>query len=128
MAALTPDTFHLVDAGFLARMKSSAVVINMARGPIVDEAALIGALSSGGLRDAGLDVFEDEPQTSGIEKLPNVTLAPHSLAWTSEMSLGNGNSCVDALLAVASGQEPRFVVNRDVLHMPAFADRLVTWR
>ena len=128
MAALTHDTFHAVDAAFLAAMKPSAVVINMARGPIVDEQALIGALTSGGIRAAGLDVFESEPQTSGIERLPNVTLAPHSIAWTSEMSLGNGNSCIDALLAVAAGQAPRFVVNRDVLTQPAFEQRLKEWR
>ncbi len=127
MAALTPDTLHAVDAGFLAAMKSSAVLINMARGPIVDESALIDALSSGSIRAAGLDVFENEPQTSGIEKLPNVTVAPHSLAWTSEMSLGNGNSCVDALLAVAAGEAPRFVVNRDVLESPGFRARLEEW-
>lgn len=82
---------------------------------------------AGGIRAAGLDVFEDEPQTSGIEHLPNVTLAPHSIAWTSEMSLGNGNSCIDALLAVANGEPPRFVVNRDVLGEPAFTTRLKEW-
>ena len=127
MAALTPDTRHAVDQDFLAAMKPSAVLINMARGPIVDEAALIDALSTGSIRAAGLDVFESEPQTSGIEKLPNVTLAPHSLAWTSEMSRGNGNSCVDALLAVAAGRPPRFVVNRDVLESPEFRARLKEW-
>lgn len=124
MAALTADTFHAVDAAFLARMRPSSVLINMARGPIVDEAALIAALRSGGIRAAGLDVFVEEPPTSGIETLPNVTLAPHSLAWTSEMSSGNGNSCVDAILAVAAGREPRFVVNRDVLAEAAFRERL----
>ncbi|MFT3833339.1 MAG: NAD(P)-dependent oxidoreductase [Micropruina sp.] len=127
MAALTPQTRHAVDAHFLDLMKPSSVLINMARGPIVDEAALIDALGSGSIRAAGLDVFEDEPQSSGIEKLPNVTLAPHSLSWTSEMSLGNGNSCVDALLAVAAGQAPRFVVNRDVLDSPEFRARLEEW-
>jgi len=127
MAALTPDTHHAIDAGFLAAMKPTAVLLNMARGPIVDERALIAALRSGGIRAAGLDVFEDEPPTSGIETLPNVTLAPHSIAWTSEMSLGNGNSCVDALLAVARGEAPRFVVNRDVLSTPAFVKRLKEW-
>lgn len=127
MAALTPDTFHAVDADFLGAMKPSAVLLNVARGQIVDEPALIAALESGGIRAAGLDVFEDEPQTSGIEKLPNVTLAPHSIAWTSEMSLGNGNSCIDSLLAVAGGRAPTFVVNRDVLDAPAFVNRLKEW-
>lgn len=127
MAALTPETRHAVDAAFLARMKPSAVLVNVARGPIVDEAALIAALRAGTIRHAALDVFEDEPQTSGIEALDNVTLAPHSIAWTSEMSLGNGNSCVDALLAVASGREPRFVVNRAVLASDRFRTRLEEW-
>lgn len=128
MAALTPQTHHAVDAAFLEGLGPDGVLVNMARGPIVDEEALIEALRSGRLRAAGLDVFESEPVTSGIERLPNVTLAPHCLAWTSEMSRGNGNSCVDALLAVASGQAPRFVVNRDVLETPAFLDRLALRR
>ena len=128
MAALTPDTYHLVDAGFLALMKPSAIVVNMARGPIIDERALIEALRTGGIRAAGLDVFEEEPVTSGIETLDNVTLAPHCLAWTSEMSRGNGNSCIDAILAVASGRPPTYVVNRDVLGRAGFIARLESAR
>ncbi len=115
MAALTPETHHLVDAAFLAKMPTHAVLINVARGPIVDEEALIAALEAGSIRAAGLDVFENEPQTSGVERLDNVTLAPHSLAWTSEMSLGNGGSCVQAVLDVLSGRAPRFLLNPDVL-------------
>ncbi|GAA1390295.1 2-hydroxyacid dehydrogenase [Luteococcus peritonei] len=128
MAALTPDTHHFVDADFLSRMRPTSVVLNVARGPIVDEQALIAALTDGTIRAAGLDVFEEEPQTSGIEQLDNVTLAPHSLAWTSEMSLGNGNSCIDAILAVSTGQEPSFVVNREVLTEAAFTRRLAARR
>lgn len=115
MAALTPETHHLIDAEVLAMMRPEAVLVNVARGPIVDEPALVSALAEGRLRAAGLDVFETEPPSSGIEKLDNVTLAPHCLAWTSEMSLGNGNSCVDAVLAVAGGRTPSFVVNPAVL-------------
>ena len=64
------------------------------------------------------------PPTSGIELLPNVTLAPHALAWTSEMSRGNGGSCVQAILDVAEGRVPAHVVNRDVLERPGFQARL----
>lgn len=124
MAALTPDSYHLIDAAVLAAMRPDAVLINVARGPIVDEGALVAALTSGRLRAAGLDVFETEPPTSGIERLPNVTLAPHSLAWTSEMSLGNGGSCVKAVLAAARGDVPAYVVNREVLQSSAFSARL----
>ena len=124
MAVLTPETYHLVNADFLATMKPDAVLVNVARGPIVDEAALVDALERNVIRHAALDVFEDEPQTSGIERLDNVTLTPHSIAWTSEMSLGNGSSCVQAVLDAASGRAPRFVVNRDVLARPAWSARL----
>lgn len=128
MAALTPETFHLVAERFLARMRPDAVLVNVARGPLVDEDALVAALRDGRIAGAGLDVFASEPPTSGIERLPNVTLAPHSLAWTSEMSLGNGSSCVDAVLAVARGEAPRFVVNRAVLERPSFLARLENGR
>ena len=124
MAALTPATRHLVDDAFLATMRSTAVLINVARGPIVDEIALVDALRAGRIRAAGLDVFATEPPTSGIELLPNVTLAPHALAWTSEMSRGNGGSCVQAILDVAEGRVPAHVVNRDVLERPGFQARL----
>lgn len=124
MCALTPETFHLVDAAFLALMKPDSALVNVARGPIVDEHALIAALESGTIRAAGLDVFEEEPQTSGIERLTNVTLAPHSLAWTAEMSRGNGESCVQAVLDMASGRIPQFVVNRAVFEEPMFTTRL----
>ena len=124
MAVLTDQTRHIVNAGILARMKPTAVVINMARGPIINERHLIAALVSGRIAGAGLDVFEEEPVTNELLGLENVTLSPHCLSWTDEMSLGNGGSCVRAIVDVANGRTPKFIINRDVLDSAAFRDRL----
>lgn len=121
MAALTPETRHLVDASFLALMKPTASLVNVARGPIVDEAALVTALQERRIRAAGLDVFEQEPldPASPLRGLDNVLLAPHSIGWTDEMSRGNGASAVRAIVDALSGRIPRFVVNRAVLDRPS---------
>ena len=75
---LTDDTHHLIAGPALARMKSSAILINTARGPIVDEAALVQALRDGTIAAAGLDVFEDEPVVlPGLLELDNLVLLPH---------------------------------------------------
>ncbi|WP_104175270.1 D-isomer specific 2-hydroxyacid dehydrogenase family protein [Arthrobacter sp. Y81] len=124
MAVLTEQTHHIVNAAILDRMKSTAVVINMARGPIINEPDLISALASGSIAAAGLDVFETEPVTNELVGMDNVTLSPHCLSWTDEMSLGNGSSCVRAIVAVANGRTPDFVINREVLETAAFNDRL----
>ncbi len=124
MAVLTTDTRHIVNEAILDRMKPSAFVINMARGPIINERDLIAALVSGSIAGAGLDVFEEEPVTNELIGLDNVTLSPHCLSWTDEMSLGNGGSCVRAIVDVANGRTPKFVINREVLESAAFKDRL----
>jgi phosphoglycerate dehydrogenase-like enzyme len=124
MAVLTDATRHIVNAGILERMKPTAVVINMARGPIIKEPDLIAALISGSIAGAGLDVFEEEPVANELIGLPNVTLSPHCLSWTDEMSLGNGGSCVRAIIDVANGRAPQFVINREVLESAAFTNRL----
>ena len=118
--ALTPETRHLIDASRLARMKRSAYLINVARGPIVDQAALTAALQDGTIAGAGLDVFEQEPVDphDPILTLDNVIVAPHALCWTDECFLGNGRSACESILDVAAGRVPRSVVNREALEHP----------
>lgn len=117
MATLTPDTHRLVDAAMMASMPEGAVLVNVARGPIVDEAALVEGLRRGRPAVAALDVFEVEPLPgdSPLLGLDNVLLSPHSLAWTDEMSRGNGGSAVRAILDLLAGRTPQYVVNRGVL-------------
>jgi D-3-phosphoglycerate dehydrogenase len=114
---LTPETRHLVNAERLALMKSTAYLINTARGPIVDQKALTKVLQEGRIAGAGLDVLEQEPPDPNdpILKLDNVILAPHALCWTDQCFAGNGAADVRAVLEVQRGREPRGVVNRPVL-------------
>lgn len=126
MATLNQETHHLVSASFIGEMKPSAYLINVSRGPIVDEEALVSALENKNIAGAALDVFEQEPLSplSPLVGLDNVTLSPHSIAWTSEMSLGNGTSAITAILDSLVGQAPHFVVNPEVLTRDAYRDKL----
>jgi D-3-phosphoglycerate dehydrogenase / 2-oxoglutarate reductase len=85
---LTDETAHLLDAGALARLKPGAIVLNLARGGVVDEAALAEALQEGRLWGAGVDVYEREPPTeSPLLSAPNVVLTPHIAASTAEAQI-----------------------------------------
>jgi phosphoglycerate dehydrogenase-like enzyme len=77
---LNPTSYHLVNARALARMKPEAILINTARGPVLDEAALVAALQAGTIAGAALDVFEAEPlpADSPLRGMDNVMLAPHN--------------------------------------------------
>jgi len=124
--ALTPETHHLIDAARLARMKPNAYLINVARGPIVDQQALARVLQERRIAGAGLDVFEQEPvdPDDPILKLDNVIVAPHAICWTDECFLGNGRSACESILDVAAGRTPRYVVNREVLEQPEVQAKL----
>ena len=101
------DTHHLIDAVALARMKSSAFLVNTARGPIVDEAALVEALRSGLIAGAALDVFENEPQVhSGLLDLDNAVLVPHLGSATVETRGAMAELAARNVVEVLAGRAP----------------------
>jgi D-3-phosphoglycerate dehydrogenase len=117
-APLLPETHHLISRRELAMMKRGVILVNTARGPIVDEAALIEALASGQVAAAGLDVFEHEPLAadSQLRKFPAVVLSDHA-AWYSEDSLVELKRTVaEAAVSVGSGGLPVAIANPEVLH------------
>jgi len=104
---LTPETRHLIDAAALRAMKNTAYLINAARGPIVDEAALVQALAGRWIAGAGLDVFEEEPKVHpGLLSLDNVVLAPHIGSASEGTRLKMATLAVNNCLAVLEGQPP----------------------
>jgi lactate dehydrogenase-like 2-hydroxyacid dehydrogenase len=100
------DSHHLIDAAALQAMQDTALLVNTARGPVVDEAALVDALRSGEIAGAGLDVFEHEPDVHpGLLDCDRVVLAPHLASATVETRTAMGRMCVDALLAFFNGND-----------------------
>ena len=98
---LTPETRHLVNAAVLDAMKPTSVLVNTARGAVVDESALVTALEQGSIAGAALDVFEHEPAVSGeLLAMENVVLTPHVASATRETRLAMGMLVVSALRAV----------------------------
>lgn len=109
---LTAATRHLINAEKLALMRPSAVLINVARGEIVDEAALAAALTAGRLRAAGIDVFSQEPpDVSGpLLQLPNVVATPHVAGTTYGTSRRRGEVCVENITRIAESLAPLYEV------------------
>lgn len=103
--ALKPETRHLVGAREFARMKKTAYFINTARGPVVDEEALIDALQAGRIAGAGMDVYEHEPDIDErLRVLPNVVMTPHTGSAVRELREAMANVAVDNILAVLAGK------------------------
>ena len=109
---LTAETRHLIDAEKLALMKPSAVLINVARGGIVDEAALAAALTSGRVRAAGIDVFAQEPPGTDhpLLQLPQVVATPHVAGTTFGTSRRRGVVCVENIVRIADGLPPLYEI------------------
>jgi D-3-phosphoglycerate dehydrogenase len=101
---LTQDNANLLDAGTLATMRRGAIVVNTARGGLIDEAALADALRSGALRAAGLDSFQVEPFGAGhpFTGIPNLVLSPHIGGVTSDAYVGMGVAAAQNVLAALS--------------------------
>src|SRR5688572_25861021 len=129
-ALLTPATTGLIGEAQLRAMKPTAFLINLARGPIVDHAALVRALREKWIAGAGIDVFQQEPPPPDdpLFSLDNVIVTPHALAWTDGIMRGNGDEACKHILSVMRGALPGDVVNREVLQDPKFLAKLERYR
>lgn len=112
---LTPETTGLIDAHRLALMRPSALLINVARGAIVDEAALVENLAGNAVAGAALDVYETQPLPldSPLRNMANVMLTPHVAGLTGDSMRAMSRIAVDEALRVLAGKEPENLVNRD---------------
>jgi phosphoglycerate dehydrogenase-like enzyme len=110
---LTPDTYHIIGEAELNIMKETSILINTARGPLVDEQALVEALQSQRIAGAGLDVFENEPlpQDSALINLPNVVITPHISAGTVDALITKMDACFANMLRIVHGDIPIHVIS-----------------
>ncbi len=117
---LNEETRHLIGAREFAQMKPTAYFINVSRGPVVDESALIAALQGKRIAGAALDVFEQEPvdPANPLLAMDEVIVTPHSLCWTDECFHNMATTGLQSIVDALSGKVPEFVVNRDVLAHP----------
>lgn len=125
-ATLNADTRHLIGEPELRRMKPGAFLINVARGPIVDERALVRALREGWIAGAGLDVYEREPELAdGLADLPNVVLAPHTASATIETRGRMATIAANNALAHMRAERAPECVNPQVYETEAWRRRCV---
>lgn len=127
---LTDETRGLIGARELALMKPTAYLINMARGPVVDQAALVEALRTRRIAGAGLDVFHTEPLPADdpLLQLDNVVATPHWLSGTRDAFLYAGLTNCEGMLRAAQGELPENIVNRAVIDRPGFQKKLARFR
>ncbi len=116
---LDDKSHHLINREALARMRTGSILINTARGPVVDQEALIEALESGHLLGAGLDVFEHEPLSDDrLQSHPRVILTPHSAFYSIEGFIELRTKAAEEVRRVLLGEPPRNLVNRGMLVDP----------
>ncbi|HEX8010042.1 MAG TPA: D-glycerate dehydrogenase [Casimicrobiaceae bacterium] len=114
-APLKPETVHLLGARELALMKPTAFLVNTARGPIVDEKALVRALAGRRIAGAALDVYEREPEVeAALLALSNVVLTPHQGSAVAELREAMAHIVVDNIVAILEGREPPNCWNREI--------------
>lgn len=114
---LSRETHHLIGRRELGWMKPGAVLVNTARGPVIDEIELVRALRSGRIAGAGLDVYEREPRLApGLSRCPNAVLAPHLASATTETRDRMARLAAENLIAGLKGERPRYIVNPEILH------------
>jgi phosphoglycerate dehydrogenase-like enzyme len=121
-----PENRRMLGRPQFELMKPTAFFVNIARGELVDEAALIAVLEAGRIAGAALDVFEQEPLPAGspLTRLENVILTPHWSASTRDVWEATGQAMVEGMLRASRGQVPENVVNVEVLQRPRFRDKL----
>ena len=119
--ALTPATRGLIGRDQLRRMKPSAYLINTARGPVIDETALVEALHQGWIAGAALDVFSTEPLPADhpLRTAPNALLTPHQAAFARDTGESLSNATAQAIIDLSQGKRPSMVVNPEVFATPA---------
>ena len=127
---LSPATRGMIGAREFALMQPTAYFVNTARGPIVQERALIDALEAGRIAGAGLDVLEQEPPSpdNPLLRMRNVILSPHGMAWTKEGIAGNSRDACRNLLAVARGEVPACLANPEAASRAGVQAKLARWR
>ncbi|EME22676.1 2-hydroxyacid dehydrogenase [Rhodococcus triatomae] len=114
----TPSTHHLIDSAALSRMRRNAILVNTARGPVVDEEALVHALRNGQIGGAGLDVYENEPHiTPGLAQLRNTVLLPHLGSATIAVRARMAELCAVNAVAMARREVPPHPVNPEAWHV-----------
>ena len=127
---LSEKTRHLIGGKELKKMKKTAFLINTARGPIVDEAALIKALEEGWILGAGLDVFEQEPTPpdNPLLKMDNVIVTAHALGLTDEFVEKAWGQILRHISQIIRGEAPEGLVNREVWDKPEFQSKLAAFQ
>jgi phosphoglycerate dehydrogenase-like enzyme len=127
---LNESTYHLFGTEQLRKMKNTSFLINMSRGSVVDEPALIDALKENVIRGAGIDVYEKEPTPieNPLLHMDNVIATPHCLGWTEESFKGIWNGIVEQVRALVDGKKPDGIVNEEVWNNLKFQEKLKNMR